>query len=456
MSSRGNVLVVDDDPKIGQLLFYNLHQAGFNTDLATTGAEARECLGSHGYSLILLDLMLPDCHGLDLLKEIRDTDPILPVILISAGASISDTVTGIKHGAFDVVEKPFDINILMKLCDRATALYSVKNENRKLRTELAELKAEDKLIGQSAIIEQMRHQMRRLAEVDTTVLVLGETGTGKEVIARLLHELSSRRNEPFVKINCGAIPEHLLESELFGHEKGSFTGAVSAYAGRVQEADGGVLFLDEIADMPANLQVKILALLQDRRYQRIGGRGEIEVDIRIIAATHRDLPVLVGNGSFREDLYYRLNVVPLIVPPLRDRRDDIIGLLLHFLARFCNKMGCEKPRISPDFQEFLLAYKWPGNVRELENLVERLLVTGDGQLWLPRDLPEHFRKKHNSAIQINLIPGVTLAEAEQRVIEQTIAYTGGNKKEAAGILGISEKTIHNKLGRFKGDTVIVN
>ncbi|MCL5270297.1 MAG: sigma-54 dependent transcriptional regulator [bacterium] len=434
------VLLVDDDPNYRKVVAYNLTKLGAVVTAAGDGRKALELLSENAYDLVLTDVKMPGMDGLELLAAIRSLHKEIPVILVTAHGDIEMAVEAMQAGAFDFVTKPFDRQRLAEKIERALKLPRLERENRALREELGSRYAFESIIGSSTAMRELFDLMNRVVHRDTTILILGESGAGKELVARALHYHGPRSRGPFVAINCAAIPPTLLESELFGHAKGAYTGADAAREGRFQAASGGSLFLDEIGDMSLELQAKLLRVLQERRVEPVGSNQSIAVDVRIMAATNQDLEKLVKEGEFRRDLYYRLNVVPLHLPPLRDRRDDIPLLARHFLGKF----GEPDVRIEPGAMEKLMSHAWPGNVRELENSIERALalrahpdrITAD-------DLLRFGPAAAGGDVTLYEIPdeGIVFADLEKRLIVSALHKAGNNQTRAAKLLGLSRQQL---------------
>jgi len=371
------ILVVDDEPGIIAMLSGLLKDEGYAVVTADSGREALNQVKQTRVDLVMLDLRLPDLDGLEVLKRIRSDDVNLPVIMMSAHGTIPTAVEATKLGAYDFIEKPFDsvVERLLLVVEHALNEQKLKQENINLRRELSE---KYEMVGESKAMEFLYKQIMKIAPSNGRVLITGETGTGKELAARAIHENSKRSDRPFIKVNCAAIPEELIESELFGHEKGSFTGAISTQVGKFEQANRGTLFLDEVGDMSLSTQAKVLRTLQENEIQRVGGSKVIEVDVRVITATNKSLEQEINEGQFREDLFYRINVIPLHIPPLRERKEDIPLLVNHFIQQFCRENGKRMKSISPEASELLKRHDWPGNVRELRNIIERMIIVAEG------------------------------------------------------------------------------
>lgn len=387
------ILVIDDEEPIRELLKDFLESKGFEVSIAGDGESGLNLLKVEKFDLFLLDLMMPGISGLDVLREAASQNISAVSIVITAHATVQTAVEAMKLGAFDYITKPFNLEELFLAIKRALDVSKLQEENTRLKKELKRKFGYKKIVGNSARIQNVIKFIEKIADTDSTVLVTGESGTGKELVAKTIHYNSLRSKKPFVPLNCAAIPKDILESELFGHEKGAFTGAVSTRIGRFEMANNGTLFLDEIGELAPALQVKLLRVLQEKEFERVGGIKTIKVDVRILAATNRDLEKAVSEGKFREDLYYRLNVIPLHLPPLRKMKEDIPLLLEHFIADIARRKKKQLPRISERAMQCMINYKWPGNVRELENLVERMLILKEGEEITPDDLPERVVDK---------------------------------------------------------------
>lgn len=384
-----DLLVIDDEASLRDFLSIVFEEEGWHVDAAASIAEARVAMARHEPDVVLCDLMLPDGSGLDMLKDIKAQNPSIAVVMITAHTSTQSAVEALKAGALDYIAKPFDIEELKIIVRKAVERKELEDENVHLRSALEERFTFSNILGKSSKMQEIFSIVQRIAKTTSTVLISGESGTGKELIARAIHYNSGRRGK-FVSINCGALPETLLESELFGHERGAFTGAIREKRGLFTEADGGTIFLDEIGETSTAMQIKLLRVLQDRVVRRVGSNVETSVDARVIAATNRDLAESIHKGTFREDLFYRINVIPITLPPLRHRRDDIPLLTEHFIDKFCANLGVPKKGISADAVRAIEKYHWPGNVRELENVVERMIALDAAEVLTTRSLPEHI------------------------------------------------------------------
>jgi len=440
------VLVIDDEEDLRWALAKALSQDGYTVLTAGCAGEGLEVLGRQNVSLVLLDLKLPDMDGLEVLPRIKERHPGTPVIMITGYGTIETAVQALKRGAAGYITKPFDLHELRLVVKRILEINRLHNELDFLRSELT--RNYQDLVGCSKAILELRELIRRVAPTDATVLITGESGTGKEVVAVAIHRLSPRKDGPFVPVNCAAVPEHLLESELFGHEKGAFTGAVKRHIGRFEVAHRGTIFLDEVAEMPPAMQVKLLRALQDKSFTRVGGSETVQVDMRVIAATNRPIEEAVAAGRFREDLYYRLNVVRIHIPPLRERKEDIPLLVRHFLQRF--RPYYQSPGIAEEAMALLHRYHWPGNVRELQNVIERALILCQGEEIRPRHLPKELQDG-SSSLPPSLPAGdedMTLEQVEKLLIQRALAKTGGNRTQAARLLGISRSALLYRMHKF--------
>ena len=436
------LLIVDDEESMVEFLSLLFSDLGYRVDTAGSASEARE-LFDDTYDLVLCDIMMPDGNGLDLLKEFKDAGPSTSVIMMTAYTSSKSAIEAMKLGAYDYVSKPFDVEELKVVVEKALEKTVLVEENVYLRRELEQRYTFSNIIGRSPKMQAIFRVIERIAKTPSTVLIHGESGTGKELIARAIHFSSPRSESRFLSINCGALPEALLESELFGHERGAFTGAVRDKKGLFQEAEGGTLFLDEIGELTLAMQVKLLRALQEKTVRRVGGNREEAVDVRIIAATNRDLEERVAEEEFREDLYYRINVIPIEIPPLRARRDDISLLVSHFLAKYSEELGTEAPRISVEAMAALEAYDWPGNVRELENLIERILALAEAETIGVRDLPARLLSQRSGPPELIELPAegldleAYLEEIRGQLMRQALERCGGVQTQAAELLGMS-------------------
>ncbi len=444
------LLLVDDDTAHRTMLKAHLAGAGYAIIEADDGDVGAHLARERAVDLVLLDLKMKRMNGMEALVEIHQHKPELPVIIITAFSSVENAVAAMKQGAFDYVTKPVDSDALRMTVKRALDFKSLEQENVSLRQRLGETFDLGNLIGSSQPMQELAETLALVAPSDATVLITGESGTGKELVAGAVHHNSRRKEAPFIKVNCAALHENLLESELFGHEKGAFTGAAEQRKGRFELADQGTLFLDEIGDMSLTTQAKILRVLQEGEFERLGGSTTIKVDIRLLAATHKDLEQMVAAGSFRQDLFFRLSVVPLHLPPLRERTMDIPALAEHFLNRFSHKNRKDIRSIQADAMEALLAYQWPGNIRELENAIERAVILCLEEKIALQHLPQQVRQAFADTTErpFAIRPGLTLKDMEKELILSTLRQTGENRTKAAEILGITRQTLQNKLKEY--------
>ena len=445
------ILVIDDEEHMCWALEKGLRQEGYQVITATRGKQGLELLRNETPSLVILDLKMPEMDGLEVLIKAKDLLPNLPVIMITAHGTIDTAIEAMKLGATDYITKPFDLDELKLVVKQAIMVSHLQEEVSFLRSELN--KRYGRIVGNSQAIQDVCTLIERVADSNATVLITGESGTGKEVSALSIHQLSSRREKPFVPINCAALPESLLESELFGHEKGAFTGAVARKLGRFELANHGTLFLDEVTEMPLSMQVKLLRVLQERQFERVGGTESIKVDVRVIAATNRDPLESIRNGTFREDLYYRLNVLPIHLPPLRERKEDISLLVMHFLEKF---NPSHNQFISPDAMGLLLSYEWPGNIRELQNVVERAVILSQGHEIKSHHLPKEIQRTPTSKIeeQQELIinfpdQGISFEDVEKELILKAMEKSNGNQTKAAQLLGITRSALLYRAQKYQ-------
>jgi two-component system response regulator PilR (NtrC family) len=441
MSRR--LLIVDDEESMVEFLTLLFQDSEFTVATAGSATQARELL-QDSYDLVLCDIMMPDGNGLDLLKEIKQQSPNTAVIMMTAYSSDKSAIEAMRHGAYDYLSKPFDVEELKVLVEKALERADLVEENVYLRRELEQRYTFANIIGKSQRMQAIFKVIERVARTPSTVMVNGESGTGKELIARAIHFSSPRSGRRFLSLNCGALPENLLESELFGHERGAFTGAVKDKKGLFQEADGGTLFLDEIGEMSQVMQVKLLRVLQEKTLRRVGGSREESVDVRIITATNRNLQEMVAEGGFREDLFYRINVIPIELPPLRQRREDIPLLVDHFLKQYAEEMQVDLPQISVEAMRVLEAYDWPGNVRELENMIERTMALSTSGMITSKDLPVHLVTNRGGAgpelidlPEDGLDLEAYLEEIRSQLMRQALERADGVQTQAAELLGMT-------------------
>ncbi|MBI1820271.1 MAG: sigma-54-dependent Fis family transcriptional regulator [Nitrospirae bacterium] len=450
------ILIVEDDASVSKMLVELLNKSGYQTEATSNGQDALDLVKSSLFHLYLVDLYLPGINGLEVLKSLRKIDSEAVIVLLTGFGTIESAVDAMKAGAYEFVSKPFQKDLVLVLIKKALDYYQLKHEHQILKKTVQEKYRFENIIGNGPAMQKVFEMIEKVTSSGSTILIQGESGTGKEVIAKTIHFNSPRRENPLVPINCGAIPESLLESELFGHEKGAFTGATSSRLGRFELAHGGTLFLDEISEMPLPLQVKLLRVLQEREFERVGGTKTIHVDVRIIAATNQDLEEAVLGKRFRKDLFYRLNVIPINVPPLREHKEDILLLIDHFMRKFKEKNGRNIQDISKEAQKLLLEYPWPGNIRELENLVERLItLKQEGQITVD-DLPEKCREKESSIYLshfqfpeegINFTKVVT--EFEIHLFHQALTKANGIKNKAAQLLQLNRTTLVERLKKME-------
>ncbi len=431
-----NILVVDDEPEVRCAMKEALIRRGYGVDVVSTGERAIELFTKNSYNMVISDLRMPGKDGVEVLKEIKRLSPLTPVLLITAFGTVEKAVEAVKEGAVDFLIKPFSLDLLEEIVERAVSTEFSLGNGKKVLTN-------------SQAMRQILSMAKTVARSDATVLVTGESGTGKELLARFIHQHSPRKDKPFVAVNCAAIPENLLESELFGHEKGAFTGALTQRHGKFEQANYGTILLDEISEMDIKLQAKLLRVLQEKEVERVGGARPIPLDIRIIATTNRELKEEVRAGRFREDLYYRLNIFPIHIPPLRDRREDIAYLSEYFVRRFSKKYSKHIEHISGDAMALLKGLRWKGNVRELENTMERaVLIAGGTTIEAEHIIIEEGGGLPQPVEDEDAIEPMSLSEMEKRLIYRTLEEVGWNRTQAAKILGISVRTLRNKLKEY--------
>ncbi|WP_372807978.1 sigma-54-dependent transcriptional regulator, partial [Pontiella sp.] len=414
---------------------------------AENGASALEVLAAQKIDVLLSDVRMPGMDGITLMQRALANNPELTVIILTAYGDVELAVKAMKLGATDFMTKPINLDKLELVLDRVLKVKKIELENVRLKVQLDNKYGLENIIGRSPVMQEVFDTIRQVAQSRATVLIQGESGTGKELVAKAIHQLSPRSKGPFVAVHCAALSQNILESELFGHEKGAFTGAMERRVGRFEKADGGSLFLDEISEIDASVQVKILRALEERQIERVGGDTPVDVDTRLIAATNRDLKAMVDDGDFREDLFYRLYVVVITLPPLRERQDDILLLLNHYLAVFNEENGKQIEGFTPAAYEMLSAYEWPGNIRELRNLVERMVVLARGKVFDTADIPPQVREKAAGG-EVKIDAALTVDEMEKRMVIQALELTNGNRTKAAEKLGISRRTLHRKLNQY--------
>ena len=445
------ILVIDDDESLRRVTQVQLEQEGYVVSTAANGKDALAVLEKSPQDLIISDLKMPGMSGLDLLRRIRAEYPEIIVLMMTAYGSIETAVEAMKLGAYDYITKPVNADALRLVVGRALEHLRLREEVQALRSSLDQKYGFENVIGRSKLLLQTLDAATRAAQADATVLIRGETGTGKELLAKGIHFNSRRKDKPFMTINCGAIPKELLESELFGHVKGSFTGAYTHKKGKVEMADQGTLFLDEIGEMPLELQVKVLRLIQEREIEKVGGTGPTKVDVRIVAATHRNLQAMIEDGTFREDLYYRLSVIQLELPPLRERPEDVIELVQHFFTKSKEKHNRPDLVLPESLMPYFCAYRWPGNVRELENVIEGLVVLARDNEIRVNDLPEPIRRERPAleALRLDLPPhGISLEAVEKELILRALKKFNWNQTHAAQYLDISRKTLIYRMEKY--------
>jgi DNA-binding NtrC family response regulator len=446
---KGRVLIADDEKNMRWVLSQALEAEGYEVFEAADGKEALTAVAEHEPEVVILDHKMPAPDGMEVLRRLRSKGHRFPVIMLTAHGNVQTAVEAMKAGANEYLTKPFDLDELKLSIEKALKVEALAAEVDRLREELERDWDVEGIVAVDPAMLELLSSVEKVAPTGATVMVYGESGTGKELVARALHRLSPRASKPFISISAGALPETLLESELFGYEKGAFTGAMTAKPGRFEMANGGTLFLDEIGDISAAVQVKLLRVLQERTFERLGGTRSIEVDVRVVAATNRDLQQLIADGTFREDLFYRLNVVPLTIPPLRKRPADIPALVAHFLDKF----GAGSRTISSQAMEALVAYQWPGNVRELENTVERITILSHGEVIEADDLPAEVRAGVgivDAGSRCFVLPeaGIDLEETELDLIRQALERAGASTPKAAKLLGLTTKTLEARMERY--------
>ena len=448
------ILVVDDDRNQCMMLGKILELEGYRVVTDERALDALDRVKKERFDLVLSDLRMPDLSGLELLQKMREAKIDTPLVIMTAFGSLESAIQSLRDGVYDYVTKPINLEELMATLNRAFEMHKLREENRALRQQISAREGLREIIGRSAQMQRLMESIDMVAPSDATILIESESGTGKELVAEAIHAKSPRAERPLVKVNCGAIPENLLEDELFGHEKGAFTGAESRRRGRFEMADGGTVFLDEIGEMPTHLQVKLLRVLQERRFERLGGSQTISVDVRVIAATNMDLEQAVTEGRFREDLYYRINVVQLQLPPLRERREDVLLLASYFLKRFCEQNDKPIKTLSNDAEQQLLEYSWPGNVRELENCMERAVIMGRGDEIGVDDLQFGGRQAATTPQdKDSLLDGLfeeslSLSDVEKELIRKALEKTAGNQSKAAELLGLTRRTLQYRIEKY--------
>ena len=453
MTEKGTVLVIDDEEVMREILESLLTSEGYRVKLAATGEDGIAVASREPIDLAIVDVMLPDQSGIDVLDELKRVDSEIVAIMITAFASVETAIEAMKRGAFDYVTKPFKNDEVRVVVANGMKQRRLVDENRTLKAALSDRQRFDVLVGKSPRMQEVYSLIRQVAPSKSTVLIMGESGTGKELAAKAIHNHSARKSKPFVTVNSGSLPPDLLESNLFGHVKGAFTGAVSPKKGLFEIADGGSIFLDEIGTIPLETQAKLLRVIQEKEFMRLGGVDNIRVDVRIIAATNSDLRVLVDENNFREDLYYRLNVINLFLPPLRQRKEDVSLLAQHFLKKYGDENGRFDLRLSPEAVQSLFEYDWPGNVRELENVIERSVVLASGPLIGRGLIPDHVSSGPMFRVPRIVVPeeGISFRDVitgfEKRLIESSLETSGGVQKKAARLLGLKPTTLNEMIKR---------
>jgi len=458
MNKQINILLVDDEEPIRAALLLLLKNADYQISGCGSGKEAVRHLEKEQFDIVITDLFLPDITGIDILKKAKELSHAIEVILITGHASAETAVRAMKEGAFDYITKPLNIEELRVIISKAIEKQQILSENISLKKQLRDKYEFSNIIGSSPAMQKVFSRITKVIKTDSTVLILGDSGTGKELIAKAIHSNGPRRDKPFIAVHCGAIPENLLESELFGHTKGAFTGAIRDKMGKFEAANHGTIFLDEIATLPMHLQIKLLRILQEQEVERIGSNKQIKLDVRIISATNVNLEEEVKKGAFRDDLFYRLNVIPVILPPLRDRVEDILPLVRHFLAKYCKEMDRPLMNIAKEALIALEVYQWPGNVRELENVIERTVALTEGDQITLSDLPSDITisyKEHEELPTCVTMRGVDLGkvliEIEQKMISDALSLSDGVKARAATLLNLNRTTLVEKMRRLGMD-----
>ncbi len=458
MNKQINILLVDDEQPIREALLLLLKNADYRISGCGSGQEAVQHLENEQFDIVVTDLFLPDITGIDILKKAKELSPAIEVILITGHASAETAVRAMKEGAFDYITKPLNIEELRVIITKAIEKQQILSENISLKKQLRDKYEFSNIIGSSPAMQKVFSRITKVIKTDSTVLVLGDSGTGKELIAKAIHSNGPRRDKPFIAVHCGAIPENLLESELFGHTKGAFTGAIRDKMGKFEAANHGTIFLDEIATLPMHLQIKLLRVLQEQEVERIGSNKPIKLDVRIISATNVNLEEEVKKGHFRDDLFYRLNVIPVTLPPLRERVEDILPLVRHFLAKYCKEMDRPLMSIAREALMALEVYNWPGNVRELENVVERTVALTEGDQITLSDLPSNITRSYSEQEELptrvtsrGVDLGKVLTDIEQKMISDALSLSDGVKARAAALLNLNRTTLVEKMRRLGMD-----
>lgn len=449
MPERAKILLIEDEELSRESLTKLLKTAGYAVKGAASGERAVQFLEVERFDIVVADLFLPDSNGIDILKTVKQTSPETEVILITGHASAETAVKAMKEGAFDYITKPLNFDELQIILTKAAEKHQLLNENVYLRKQLRDRYGFANIIGNSPAMQKVFSRVRRIINTDSTVLILGESGTGKEIVAKAIHFNGPRKEKPFIAVNCAAIPETLLESELFGHVKGSFTGAIRDKIGKFEAANQGTIFLDEIGTMPMHLQTKLLRVLQEQEVEKVGANKPVKLDVRVISATNINLEEEVRKGNFREDLFYRLNVIPIVIPPLRERVEDILPLTKHFVEKCCREMKRPLMTVSKEALQTLEFYLWPGNVRELENVVERVVALTDGDFITMQDIPANIREQAMTKVTergVDLTK--TINEIEKQMITEALSLTKGVKAQAAAMLKLNRTTLVEKMRRL--------
>ncbi|MHC4159324.1 MAG: sigma-54-dependent transcriptional regulator [Planctomycetota bacterium] len=455
MSFKGRLLIVDDEPLKQAVMQEHLSKEGFVVDIHNNPLDAEKAISNTHYDVILTDIRMPGLDGISFLKNIKEKNPNQAVIVMTAFGTVETAIEAMKQGAYDYLQKPFSTEELILKLDRLMNYKNIVEENQALREQLGHVVTETKLIGKSAVIRELLNKIHTLAAVDSNVLIHGESGTGKECVAKLIHESSVRCKGQFVVVSCASLPSELIEAELFGYEQGAFTGASRQHIGRFELADGGTIFLDDVDDIPMDLQVKLLRVIQEHKFERIGGEETLSVNFRLVAASKKNLDSLVKEGKFREDLYFRLNIIPVYLPPLRHRKDDILLLCEYFMNRFAVRLNRPNPQIDEDVMAKLVSYSWPGNVRELENIIERMLVLSkDGRITINLLPAEFFEPADTSAVMVRteylekMDLHKTMANVEDQLVNWALTKSEGNLAKAALLLNIPRSSLQYKISKL--------
>ena len=446
-----NILVIDDEAAQRDVLTGYLKKKGYKIYSASSGKEGIESAKNNPVDIILSDFKMPDLNGIEVLEQVKKINPGISFVIVTAYGTVENAVKAMRLGALDYISKPVDLDELDLMIERIIEHKNLKSENQLLKTQLQEKHKISSIVSRSQKMEEVINVAGRVAESKATVLITGENGTGKEVLAKAIHYMSSRKEKPFIAVNVPALTKTLLESELFGHEKGAFTGADKMKKGRFEIADGGTLFLDEVGDIPQSIQVKLLRVLQEHQFERVGGTERIEVDVRIIAATNKDLEQKIKEGTFREDLYYRLNVVSINIPPLRERKEDILPLIENFIDKYCKENNKEKLEVSKEAVDVLMKYTYPGNVRELENIIERAVVLTRGKVITLNDLPMNIKGFKEEKTLGSLDEGTLTDQVEaleKQLIFDALQQSDGNQTKAGKLLGLTERNLRYKLKKY--------